>query len=761
MENLVYILPIFGVVALIYMAVLSRYVNKQSEGEDNMKVIANHISEGAMAFLKAEYRSLAVFVVIAGVLLALLSTQVETTHWFIVIAFVIGAGFSAIAGYIGMNIATKANVRTTQAARTSLPKALNISFSGGSVMGLGVAGLAVLGLSFLFAFFFLYFMGGEWAPAIIKGNTLDAHTSMTVVLEVLAGFSLGAESIALFARVGGGIYTKAADVGADLVGKVEAGIPEDDPRNPATIADNVGDNVGDVAGMGADLFGSYVATVLAAMVLGNYVIFDNGVDLADGFGGIGPILLPILIAGLGIVFSIIGMFFIKINNNDAKESEVQRALNIGNWVSIILTGVAAFFIIQWMLPAEINMKIFQNGGFSDSTTTSMNVFWAVLIGLFVGASISYITEYYTGLGKKPVLNIVQQSSTGAATNIIAGLATGMVSTFFPIIIFAGAIWGAYYFAGFYGVAIAASSLMATTAMQLAIDAFGPIADNAGGIAEMSELPPEVRERTDILDSVGNTTAAIGKGFAIASAALTALALFAAYVTFTGINGINIFDAKILAALFLGGMIPVVFSALAMSAVGRAAMAMVQEVRRQFKEMPGILKGTQKPDYSTCVDISTRAALKEMMLPGSLTIVVPILVGFGMGPEALGAYMAGVTVSGVMWAIFQNNAGGAWDNAKKSFEAGVMINGEMTYKGSEAHKASVTGDTVGDPFKDTSGPSMNILIKLTCLVGLVIAPVLGQMHGGGAHGENETPEPPVMEKYYGESETGDSELYIVE
>lgn len=749
MESLVYLLPIFGLIALVYMAILSRYVNKQSAGEENMKTIADHIAEGAMAFLKAEYRTLAIFVVIAGILLAVLSTQVETTHWFIVIAFVIGAGFSAIAGFIGMRIATKANVRTTQAARTSLPKALNISFSGGSVMGLGVAGLAVLGLSLLFALFFFYFMGGEWAPALVKGQEINAHKAMTVVLEVLAGFSLGAESIALFARVGGGIYTKAADVGADLVGKVEAGIPEDDPRNPATIADNVGDNVGDVAGMGADLFGSYVATVLAAMVLGNYVIRDNGVDMLDGFGGIGPILLPVLIAGLGIIFSIVGMLFIRVNNNDAKESEVQRALNIGNWTSIVLTGIAAYFVIQWMLPAEIDMKVFQAGAFGDSTTSSMNVFWAVLIGLFVGASISYITEFYTGLGKKPVMNIVQQSSTGAATNIIAGLATGMVSTFLPIIIFAAAIWGAYHLAGFYGVAIAASSLMATTAMQLAIDAFGPIADNAGGIAEMSELPPEVRERTDILDSVGNTTAAIGKGFAIASAALTALALFAAYVTFTGINGINIFDAKILAALFLGGMIPVVFSALAMSAVGRAAMAMVREVRRQFKEMPGILEGTQKPDYSTCVDISTRAALKEMMLPGSLTIVVPILVGFGMGPEALGAYMAGVTVSGVMWAIFQNNAGGAWDNAKKSFEAGVMIDGEMTYKGSDAHKAAVTGDTVGDPFKDTSGPSMNILIKLTCLVGLVIAPVLGEMYGDGLHGEEQ--EESIEQIYIGENQ----------
>lgn len=735
MENLVYILPGFGIIALIYMAYLSSYVNKQDAGEENMKGIAKHISEGAMAFLKAEYRTLAIFVVIAGALLGFVSTQVATTHWLIVVAFVIGAAFSAVAGFIGMRIATAANVRTTQAARTSLPKALNISFGGGTVMGLGVAGLAVFGLSLLFVLFFFYFMGGEWNSAMIKGNELDAQAAMTVVLEVLAGFSLGAESIALFARVGGGIYTKAADVGADLVGKVEAGIPEDDPRNPATIADNVGDNVGDVAGMGADLFGSYVATVLAAMVLGNYVIRDMGGSIDDAFGGIGPILLPVLIAGLGIIFSIIGTLFVRVSNNDAKESQVQAALNRGNWLSIILTAVASFFVIQWMLPETINMQIFEAGSFQESVTTSMNVFWSVLIGLAVGAGISYITEYYTGLGKTPVMNIVRQSSTGAATNIIAGLATGMISTFLPIILFAAAIWGAYFFAGFYGVAIAASAMMATTAMQLAIDAFGPIADNAGGIAEMSELPSEVRERTDILDSVGNTTAAIGKGFAIASAALTALALFAAYVTFTGIDGINIFDAKVLAALFVGGMIPVVFSALAMSAVGRAAMAMVEEVRRQFREKPGILEGTETPEYGKCVEISTQAALKEMMLPGSITIVAPILIGFTMGPEALGAYMAGVAVSGVMWAIFQNNAGGAWDNAKKSFEAGVEINGKMTYKGSDAHKAAVTGDTVGDPFKDTSGPSMNILIKLTCLVGLVIAPILGQVYGTGeAHND---------------------------
>jgi K(+)-stimulated pyrophosphate-energized sodium pump len=741
MEILVYLLPIFGLIALVYMAVLSSWVSKQDEGEEKMATIAKYIQEGAMAFLKAEYRILFFFVIGAGIALGVLSAFVETTHWFIVVAFVIGAIFSALAGNIGMRIATKANVRTTQAARTSLAKALDVSFKGGTVMGLGVAGLAVFGLSALFAILFYWFMGGVWADAEFGGKAYTAGELMTIVLEALAGFSLGAESIALFARVGGGIYTKAADVGADLVGKVEAGIPEDDPRNPATIADNVGDNVGDVAGMGADLFGSYVATVLAAMVLGNYVIRDNGVDLADGFGGLGPILLPILIAGMGIIFSIIGTFFVRIKDDGkAKEAEVQAALNMGNWSSVILTAIASFFVIKWMLPETIKMKVFHAGEFGSLETSSLNVFFSVLIGLAVGALISMITEYYTGLGKKPVLDLVQKSSTGAGTNIIGGLSLGMMSTFLPILIFAGAIWGTYELAGFYGVAIAASAMMATTAMQLAIDAFGPIADNAGGIAEMSELPKEVREKTDILDSVGNTTAAIGKGFAIASAALTALALFAAYVTFTGINGINIFDAKVLAALFVGGMVPVVFSALAMSSVGKAAMEMVEEVRRQFREIPGIMDGTGKPEYDKCVAISTNAALKEMMLPGAITIVTPILIGFAMGPEALGSYMAGVCVSGVLWALFQNNAGGAWDNAKKSFEAGVMINGQMTYKGSEAHKAAVTGDTVGDPFKDTSGPSMNILIKLTCLVGLAIAPILGELYGDGHKQNGGTVEP---------------------
>ena len=735
MESLVYILPVFGIIGLLYMVYLNSWVTKQDEGNEKMRGIAKHIAEGAMSFLKAEYRMLGFFVVLAGGALGALSAFVPSTHWFIIVAFIIGALFSALAGFIGMRVATKANVRTTQAARTSLAKALQVSFKGGTVMGLGVAGLAVFGLSSLFAILYTWFMDGTWGP-----NGVD---QMTILLETLAGFSLGAESIALFARVGGGIYTKAADVGADLVGKVEAGIPEDDPRNPATIADNVGDNVGDVAGMGADLFGSYVATVLAAMVLGNYVIKDMGgsVPGGDQFGGIGPILLPIVIAGLGIIFSIIGTFFISAKD-DSKEAQVQSALNRGNWISILLTGAACFGLVTWMLPAEMNMKFF---GEADRVIPNLNVFWAVCIGLFVGWAISAVTEYYTGLGKKPVVDIVQKSATGAATNIIAGLATGMMSTAIPIVLFAGAIASSYSFAGFYGVAIAASAMMATTAMQLAIDAFGPIADNAGGIAEMSELPEEVRTRTDILDSVGNTTAAVGKGFAIASAALTALALFAAYVTFTEIDGINIFKANVLAALFIGGMIPVVFSALAMNAVGKAAMEMVKEVRRQFREIPGILEGTGKPEYGKCVEISTQAALREMILPGAITILTPLVIAFGsymatgdqkVAAEILGGYMAGVTVSGVLWAIFQNNAGGAWDNAKKSFEAGIEIDGKMTYKGSDAHKAAVTGDTVGDPFKDTSGPSMNILIKLTCLVGLAIAPILGGHTAGGDHGMNE-------------------------
>ena len=722
-----YIPLILAILGLVFMLIKMSWVKKQSPGNERMQEISKNIKEGALAFLSAEYRLLAIFVVIASIALFGISSLVETTSWMIVPAFVVGAIFSALAGNIGMRIATDANARTTEAARSSLPQALKVSFGGGTVMGLGVAGLAVLGLSLFFMLFVGQFMGQEGS----------FYNNMTMVLEALAGFSLGAESIALFARVGGGIYTKAADVGADLVGKVEAGIPEDDPRNPATIADNVGDNVGDVAGMGADLFGSYVATVLASMVLGNYIIkdmADAGV-VNSAFDGMGPILLPVMIAGVGIIASIIGTFLIRIKDNSAKEAQVQGALDRGNIVSIIITAIAGWFLIDLMLPETITgMKFFGEG---TKDIPSRHVFYATLVGLGVGYLISMFTAYYTSLGKKPVLDIVQNSSTGAATNIIAGLATGMISTFSSVILFAVAIWGSYELAGFYGVALAASAMMATTAMQLAIDAFGPIADNAGGVAEMSELPEEVRERTDILDSVGNTTAAVGKGFAIASAALTALALFAAYVTFTDIDGINIFKADVLAALFIGGMIPVVFSALAMKSVGKAAMDMVMEVRRQFKEIPGIMEGTGTPEYGKCVEISTKAALREMMLPGAITIITPIIIGFTMGPEALGSYMAGVAVSGVLWAIFQNNAGGAWDNAKKSFEAGVEINGEMTYKGSEAHKAAVTGDTVGDPFKDTSGPSMNILIKLTCLVGLVIAPILG------GHSSHDTPNNEVI------------------
>ena len=717
---MIYMPVVMAIIGLLYTAIKRNWVMKQDAGDGKMKEISDHIYEGALAFLKAEYKLLSIFVIIVSILLFIVSTVVPSTHWMIVIAFIFGAVFSAFAGNIGMKIATRTNVRTTQAAKTSLPDALKISFGGGTVMGLGVAGLAVLGLTGFFIFFHNYFAGEEKA--------------MLITLEALAGFSLGAESIALFARVGGGIYTKAADVGADLVGKVEADIPEDDPRNPATIADNVGDNVGDVAGMGADLFGSYVATVLAAMLLGYYLLEDMISNSFDPIGGIddGPILLPMAIAGVGIIISMIGTMIVKIKDNDAKESKVMAALNKGNITSIILVAISSYFLTVYMLPEEMEMKFFDPMKFS-----SMDVFYASLVGLLVGGLISSVTEYYTGLGKKPILKIVQQSSTGSATNIISGLATGMISTFPSILLFAGAIWASYEFAGFYGVAMSASAMMATTAMQLAIDAFGPIADNAGGIAEMSEQDPIVRKRTDILDSVGNTTAATGKGFAIASAALTSLALFAAYVTFTGIDGINIFKAPVLAMLFVGGMVPVVFSALAMNAVGKAAMEMVYEVRRQFKEIPGIMEGKGKPEYDKCVDISTKASLKQMMAPGLLTILFPLGIAFlpmlfGMDnkeiAEMLGGYMAGVTVSGVLWAIFQNNAGGAWDNAKKSFEAGVEINGEMTYKGSEAHKASVTGDTVGDPFKDTSGPSMNILIKLTCLIGLVVAPILG------GHGE---------------------------
>ncbi len=710
--TLFYLVPGFGLLALLYTFGKSAWVGKQDAGNDRMKEIAKYIAEGAMAFLKAEYKILTYFVIIAGLLLGFMGYSNPKSSPMIAGAFVIGAVFSALAGYIGMRIATKANVRTAEAARTSLSKALNVSFGGGSVMGMGVAGLAVLGLGSLFILLKMIF-----APdAAVNSEEMER------TIEVLTGFSLGAESIALFARVGGGIYTKAADVGADLVGKVEAGIPEDDPRNPATIADNVGDNVGDVAGMGADLFGSYVATVLATMVLGRETS-----SAGDNFGGFGPILLPMLIAGMGIIFSIIGTLFVRISDSVGNStSAVQKALNLGNWGSIILTAIGCYFLVNYILPESMTLR--------DQPFTRDGVFGAIIVGLVVGTLMSIITEYYTAMGKRPVMSIIRQSSTGHATNIIGGLAIGMESTLLPIIVLAGGIWGSYACAGLYGVAIAAAGMMATTAMQLAIDAFGPIADNAGGIAEMSELPKEVREKTDILDAVGNTTAATGKGFAIASAALTALALFAAFVGVAGIQGIDIYKANVLACLFVGGMIPFIFSSLAIRAVGEAAMSMVEEVRRQFRTIPGIMEGTGKPEYDKCVAISTQASIRKMVAPGAIAIISPLIIGFmpGLGAEALGGFLAGATVSGVLMGMFQNNAGGAWDNAKKSFEKGVEINGEIYYKKSEPHKASVTGDTVGDPFKDTSGPSMNILIKLMSIVALVIAPTIASLNKSTAN-----------------------------
>jgi K(+)-stimulated pyrophosphate-energized sodium pump len=713
--TIVYLVPCFGLLALLFTAIRSAWVSRQDAGNEKMQEIARYIAEGAMAFLKAEYKILTYFVIIAALLLAYMGASHKNSDWTIALSFIVGAVFSATAGFIGMKIATKANVRTAQAARSSLAQALKVSFTGGSVMGMGVAGLAVLGLGSLFILLKAYF-GAE-------ANTAE----MIKTIEVLTGFSLGAESIALFARVGGGIYTKAADVGADLVGKVEAGIPEDDPRNPATIADNVGDNVGDVAGMGADLFGSYVATVLATMVLGSEIISH------DKFGGLAPIILPMLIAGMGIVFSIIATLFVRISDTAGlSTSVVQRALNMGNWGSIVLSAIASATLVYYIMPAD---AIYLKRDFIDGTDqlkdgakaiTQNGVVGAIFVGLAVGTLMSIITEYYTAMGKRPVMSIIRQSSTGHATNVIGGLAVGMESTFLPILVLASGIYGSFYFAGLYGVAIAAAGMMATTAMQLAIDAFGPIADNAGGIAEMSELPKDVREKTDILDAVGNTTAATGKGFAIASAALTSLALFAAFVGVAGISGIDIYKADVLAGLFVGGMIPFIFSSLAIRAVGEAAMSMVEEVRRQFKEIPGIMEGTGKPEYDKCVAISTQASIRKMMLPGAIALLSPLIMGFIFGPEVLGGFLAGATVSGVLMGMFQNNAGGAWDNAKKSFEKGVDINGVTYYKKSEPHKASVTGDTVGDPFKDTSGPSMNILIKLMSIVSLVIAPTLAEL-----------------------------------
>lgn len=714
-DQFMYLVPLMGIIGLLYTIWKFFWVSKQDAGTDRMKEISNYIAEGAMAFLRAEWKILTYFGIVVALLLGFMGASNKESHWSIAISFLIGAFFSAFAGYIGMKAATKANVRTAHAARTSLSKALQVSFTGGSVMGMGVAGLAVLGLGSVFIVLLKIFAPGAIATSV----------EVTKAIEVLTGFSLGAESIALFARVGGGIYTKAADVGADLVGKVEAGIPEDDPRNPATIADNVGDNVGDVAGMGADLFGSYVATVLATIVLGHEVTGADSSALNDGFNGFSPILLPMLIAGVGILFSIVGTWFVRISEHaSVNTAVVQKALNMGNWGSIILTAIASYFLVNFILP-DGTMAL-RNFAF-----TKMDVFASIAVGLVVGTLMSVITEYYTAMGRRPVLTIVRQSGTGHATNVIGGLAVGMESTLLPILVLAGGIYGSFAFAGLYGVAIAAAGMMATTAMQLAIDAFGPIADNAGGIAEMSELPKEVREKTDTLDAVGNTTAATGKGFAIASAALTALALFAAYVGVINTNGyymegINIYKANVLSSLFVGAMIPFLFSSLAIRAVGEAAMSMVEEVRRQFREIPGIMEGKGKPQYDKCVAISTDASIKKMLAPGSIALVSPIVIGFLLGPEALGGFLAGATVSGVLMGMFQNNAGGAWDNAKKSFEKGADINGHKYYKGSDPHKASVTGDTVGDPFKDTSGPSMNILIKLMSIVSLVLAPTLAHL-----------------------------------